>query len=1209
MKNIFFILFFSIFFIFPKNTFSQKIYLPFKQNGLWGVMDLDKNILIKPKYHHISFFENDCAIATMVGGEKRGVINFQDKIIIPFKNWGELSVLMLNDKRFFRFSRPQNQSPLTHEGGAKSPIETNVKDTLKNENQELEITVTFDNAPKNKTLVGLMNEKGDTILQQEYLAIQELRRSSIISPLNSVIIFLDKQGKYGILDVNVSKYNQQEGAYTHIDFITPQLVSNFNTRLNYLNNQLVDDFLFTKKYNGHYFVSTNEIFLAENRNIENQRIGYNHLEIPINQINYAEKIEFLVAEITKSKSSNAQKGIYNVQKKELAVDLIYSNIEEKKGVFYLYDGENLRAVFYKGVLNEFPAHIGTIKNLVYDPQANRYLARTDKGNTIFLDVNFKTISVINALFDEMSDFKGGVAMVRRGEKYGVINRSGVLIASTNYLRIHVQGLKIRLYKKENTEFCNNIIIDEQGNKIDEFEATLKLINLKGTLLADEWAFTRQVQQNANILAEKDAQNNSMVVLDRNTLVPQTMPFPQNIINEAPKQNFTIGVLSFVYDSVKTTSKNFPMWHTTLTKPKEKRASYVQISRDSNYVYLQTDVEVQITRSEKEKRIKGELINTKTGERIIEHRFNAYKRMLEQTLSAFEKDELALVDNTFFLEKTGRTIRTAEYTDPKTKKTEKTAITRILHTDLPSIKQYVVKGIIEEGGHLMENSGIYGLMDKNGNFITKPLYNNIMRFDANFLAKVENFGAKIVDKKFIKNTPTLVGYIDSTGKEIVTPKYNNVDYIINKKNNSTDLKQEKYLKIGKNANLIALCDSLGMVKTSFLYQKINAPVENFCVVKKNNLFGVINTQGKEIITPKYNEILECHHGIFAVKLKGFWGFIDKTGNEILKTEYEKVGIFEDNHTFIMQKGKYGIVDKSGNITISPSFYKIETPLGNYAFARKEEKWGLIDVNNGNWVINPTYKNVISTKIEKISPTTKLFKIISKDGTFLLNEQGKKITKNYEEIYAFEFAVAIVKKGINEYNLINAQGKELLKNDVQKIEHFADGLARFEKNNLFGFLDTLGNEKIKPIFSYADNFRFEHAKVRQKNKIYYLNSKGDSLAQLPQNVEYLFDVKLENERKATENRRIKTIQNEVKRKLFFLGNAVSTNLLKKSNKNQPTYFGIFLNEFLGIYDTEGKEIMPVEAENIEMVAEDLFGILQGGKFGYWHKQNGWFLPLQE
>ena len=188
---------------------------------------------------------------------------------------------------------------------------------------------------------------------------------------------------------------------------------------------------------------------------------------------------------------------------------------------------------------------------------------------------------------------------------------------------------------------------------------------------------------------------------------------------------------------------------------------------------------------------------------------------------------------------------------------------------------------------------------------------------------------------------------------------------------------------------------------------------------------------------------------------------------------------------------------------PAFQRIETPIGNYAFAEKEEKWGVVDVTNGNWLINPTYKYVNKTEIIDIDKNNRLFKINNRDGTFLLNEQGKKITKNYKDIDKFHFGVAIAQKDINEYTLINTQGKELLKNQTKKINHFQNGFASFERNGFQGFLDTLGNEIIKPIYHYVSDFQWEYAKVTQKGKNYFVNIKGDSLVSIPQNAEDLFN----------------------------------------------------------------------------------------------------------
>jgi hypothetical protein len=81
------------------------------------------------------------------------------------------------------------------------------------------------------------------------------------------------------------------------------------------------------------------------------------------------------------------------------------------------------------------------------------------------------------------------------------------------------------------------------------------------------------------------------------------------------------------------------------------------------------------------------------------------------------------------------------------------------------------------------------------------------------------------------------------------------------------------------------------------------------------WGYVDTTGKTVITPKWDEAGIFSEGLAAVKLKltGKYGFIDKTGKEIIPVQYDKVGPFSGGLAEVELEGKYGTIDKTGKET--------------------------------------------------------------------------------------------------------------------------------------------------------------------------------------------------------------------------------------------------------------------------------------------------------
>ena len=73
------------------------------------------------------------------------------------------------------------------------------------------------------------------------------------------------------------------------------------------------------------------------------------------------------------------------------------------------------------------------------------------------------------------------------------------------------------------------------------------------------------------------------------------------------------------------------------------------------------------------------------------------------------------------------------------------------------------------------------------------------------------------------------------------------------------------------------DKTGKKKFDFKYQQKQTFAESKAAVRKNGKWGYINTAGKEIIAPKYDQLSGTFSEGFAnVQLAGKWGFIDAQG---------------------------------------------------------------------------------------------------------------------------------------------------------------------------------------------------------------------------------------------------------------------------------------------------------------------------------------------
>ena len=170
-----------------------------------------------------------------------------------------------------------------------------------------------------------------------------------------------------------------------------------------------------------------------------------------------------------------------------------------------------------------------------------------------------------------------------------------------------------------------------------------------------------------------------------------------------------------------------------------------------------------------------------------------------------------------------------------------------------------------------------------------------------------------------------------------------------------------------------------------YSYIQYLFDEYFIVQKDGLFGIIDDKGNKVIEPKYAAVQPIYDynivqliddksnvtilnrgmqevikvdigsiyevsGYLQVSMNDDIKYINKDGKLVENTE-----IYSNNKLFAFCKnGKWGFKDKSGNEIVKPE-YQFVTEFNEYGFAgiKNKDLWGVID-DSGNIVKEPTYE---------------------------------------------------------------------------------------------------------------------------------------------------------------------------------------------------------------------------------------------------------------
>jgi hypothetical protein len=169
----------------------------------------------------------------------------------------------------------------------------------------------------------------------------------------------------------------------------------------------------------------------------------------------------------------------------------------------------------------------------------------------------------------------------------------------------------------------------------------------------------------------------------------------------------------------------------------------------------------------------------------------------------------------------------------------------------------------------------------------------------------------------------------------------------------------------------IIDKMGKEIVLPKYDEINDYDGFPAIVALNKKYGFIDNTGNEIIPPKYDAVRNFNEGMTAAQLNGKWGIIDKTGKIIAPFKYS----YTDYQS--------GRVDQSGRfIVFSEGLLRVA--IGDVKWDSGEwygGRWGFVD-KTGKEVILLKYDYATPFSEGRAE-------VILQDKTFYIDKTGKEV----------------------------------------------------------------------------------------------------------------------------------------------------------------------------------------------------------------------------
>jgi hypothetical protein len=242
---------------------------------------------------------------------------------------------------------------------------------------------------------------------------------------------------------------------------------------------------------------------------------------------------------------------------------------------------------------------------------------------------------------------------------------------------------------------------------------------------------------------------------------------------------------------------------------------------------------------------------------------------------------------------------------------------------------------KNGFAFVKQNGRWGALNETGKEILPPIYDEV---DYEWFQRTLMFSTKKDGK---------LGVADVTGKIIIPNEYEMIVTAL-----------PNYLKVKKAGKWGVIRTTGGLPVVDFLYDHISNKADEPAIpdwpaiVQKKDKFGLINEKGDEIYEAKANDIKYVGENLYAVKEKKKYGILNSKSSNQYAAEYDEVRLYGNGVAPARKGNKWGYINKTGQEELK-FLYEDAGQFINYVAAVKlNGKWGIIDPN-GKFITQPEY----------------------------------------------------------------------------------------------------------------------------------------------------------------------------------------------------------------------------------------------------------------
>lgn len=252
----------------------------------------------------------------------------------------------------------------------------------------------------------------------------------------------------------------------------------------------------------------------------------------------------------------------------------------------------------------------------------------------------------------------------------------------------------------------------------------------------------------------------------------------------------------------------------------------------------------------------------------------------------------------------------------------------------------------------------------------------------------------------------------------------------------------------------------------------------------NVCGLFDFTGRRKTSKAYDDLVPATTGLYAARVRNHWGVVNSEGKEIVACVYDSLLQFRDDLLVVRFRGMYGIIDTTEKWLAAPRSNKVRL-IGHSRYLEYAPDATQLRDLTGSIIYFTT--NKFEPSVDCILETTTTGDVWKIDMNGVIVDRQYYPKETTERVYEESEGYRIIKRN-GRYGFVDSKGRLRIANRYEDVGPFREGLAPVKILGKWGFINVSDNLAVQPVYEQVFPFVNGRAMVKQKGLFGMINTAG-------------------------------------------------------------------------------------------------------------------------